>query len=293
MKKKTVFGVLGLLFVAILLGMRLGSRPAAAHPFFENFDQKPIVFAHQGGNQVSPGNTLFAFERAAEMGVDILEMDAHITKDGVLVIIHDEDVDRTTDGTGLIEKMTLAEIKEFDAGYWWTDDDGETYPYRGQGITIPTLEEIFQAFPDYPVNIEIKKTEGSIAEPLCEMIRKYDMQDKAIIASFHDERIAEFRKVCPEVATSAGRSEVTEFVILNYIFMGGLYSPAEFAFQVPERNSGILVVRPGFIRGAHGRNLQVHVWTPNTREELLKFIDMGVDGIMTDRPDILMELLGR
>ena len=293
MKIKTIFLVLGSLVFAILLGMRLGSRPAEAHPFFENFNQTPIVFAHQGGNQISPGNTLFAFEKATTLGVDILEMDAHITKDGVLVIIHDEDVDRTTNGSGLVEKMTLAEIKELDAGYWWTNDDGETYPYRGQGITIPALEEIFQAFPDYPVNIEIKKTEGSIAQPLCEIIRKYDMQNKTLIASFHDERMAEFREICPEIATAAGKNETTKFVILNYLFMGSLYSPAEFAFQVPESNSGILVVRPGFIRGAHQRNLQVHIWTPNTHEELQKFIDMGVDGIMTDRPDILMELLGR
>ena len=290
---KKIFSVLGLLFVALLVGIRLGSRPAPAHPFFDNFTQKPIVFAHQGGNLLSPGDTLFAFERAAELGVDILEMDAHITKDGVLVIIHDATVDRTTNGSGLVEEMTLAEIKALDAGYWWTDGDGESYPFRGQGITIPTLEEIFERFPDYPVNIEIKKTEGSIAEPLCEMIRDYGMQNKTMVVSFSDARIKEFRQVCPEVATSAAKQEITKFVILNYLFIGGLYSPAEFALQVPESNSGILIVRPGFINGAHARNLQVHVWTPNTREEIQKFIDLGVDGIMSDRPDILMELLGR
>ena len=290
---KKIFSVLVSLFVAFLVGMRLGSRPAPAHPFFDNFTQKPIVFAHQGGNLLSPGDTLFAFERAAKLGVDILEMDAHITKDGVLVIIHDAEVDRTTNATGLVEDMTLAEVKELDAGYWWTNDDGETYPFRGQGITIPTLEEIFQAFPGYPMNIEIKKTKRSIAEPLCEIIYEYDMQNKTLIASFHDDRMAEFREICPEIATAAGKGETTKFVILNYLFMGGLYSPSEFAFQVPESNSGILIVRPGFIRGAHSRNLQVHVWTPNTREEIQKFIDLGVDGIMSDRPDILMELLGR
>ena len=293
MNKKNFFGILFLLFLTMLIGMRLGSRSAPAHPFFDNFDTYPLAFAHQGGNLLSPGNTLFAFERAAEMDVDILEMDIHITKDGVLVIIHDEDVDRTTNGTGLVEEMTLAEIKELDAGYWWTEDEGETYPYRGQGVEIPTLAEVFENFPDYPVNIEIKKTKGSIAQPLCEKIREYEMENKTLIASFSDERIAEFREVCPEIATSAAKNEITQFVILNYIFMGGLYSPAEVAFQVPESSSGILVVRPGFIRGAHNRNVQIHIWTPNTHEEIQKFIDMGVDGIMSDRPDILMELLKR
>lgn len=290
--KKTALALL-LLVVGAVLGLRFTSSPAPHRAFFDNFDHTPIVFAHQGGDEVWPGDTLYAFEKAAALGVDVLEMDAHITRDGVLVIIHDETVDRTTDGQGAVEDMTLKEIKQLDGAYRWTQDEGATHPYRGKGITIPTLEEIFQALPGYPVNIEIKQTERSIAQPLCDLIRRYDMQDKTMVASFHNDRMEEFRQVCPEVATSADKAEVTKFVILNYAFLGALYSPREFAFQVPEKDSGILIVRPGFIRGAHGRNLQVHIWTPNTPEELRKFVDMGVDGIMTDRPDILMDMLGR
>jgi glycerophosphoryl diester phosphodiesterase len=291
--RKPILPVLLLLLIAVLVGLRLGSRPAPPHPFFDNFSRYPLVMAHQGGDGLWPGDTLFAFEQAAALGVDVLEMDAHLTQDGILVLIHDETVDRTTNGSGLVEEMTLAELKQLDAGYDWTSDEGVTYPYRGQGITIPTLEEVFQAFPSYPVNIEIKKTAQSMAGPLCDLIRKYEMQDKALVASFHDERMAEFRETCPEVATSGSRGEVTKFVILNYAFLGGLYSPAELAVQVPEKDSGILIVRPGFIRGARSRNIQVHIWTPNTREELQKFVEMGVDGLITDRPDILLEMLGR
>jgi glycerophosphoryl diester phosphodiesterase len=280
--------------VLTISGSLILAKPAPQHSFFGNFDQYPIVFAHQGGDEVWPGDTLFAFEQAAKLGVDVLEMDAHITKDGILVLAHDETIDRTTDGTGAIEDMTLAELKTFDAAYDWSIDGGQTFPYRGQGLTIPTIEEVFQTFPDYPINIEIKKTDRiSMAQPLCDLIRAYGMQNKVMVASFHDDALAEFRSTCPEVATSGSKGEVTAFVILNYIFLGGIYSPQEFALQVPESNSGILIVRPGFIRGAHARNLQVHIWTPNTREELQKFIDMGVDGIMTDRPDLLMEMLGR
>ena len=292
-KKNPVLLILLLLVLSLLIGMRLGSRPAPAHPFFEQFEEYPLVIAHQGGDEVWPGESLYAFEQAVELGVDILEMDAHITADSVLVLLHDESVDRTTNGTGLVEEMTLAELKELDAAYHWSMDDGASYPYRGQGITIATLEEVFQSFPGYPVNIEIKKTESSIAQPLCDLIHEYDMQDKTLIASFHDERMAEFREVCPEVATSSSRGEVTKFVILNYAFLGGLYSPIENGLQVPERDSGILLVRPGLMRGAHRRNLQIHIWTPNTPEDLQHFINMGVDGIITDRPDILMELLDR
>ncbi|MBT3338816.1 MAG: glycerophosphodiester phosphodiesterase [Anaerolineae bacterium] len=290
---KKVLGVFILLVVTVLVGLRLGSRPAPEHPFFAQFKQYPLVIAHQGGDNVWPGETLYAYEQAAALDVDILEMDAHITADGVLILMHDETVDRTTNGSGLIEEMTLDELKELDAAYRWSIDEGATYPYRGQGITITALEEVFQTFPGYPVNIEIKKTERSMAQPLCDLLREYEMQDKALIASFHDERMAEFREVCPEVATSGSKGEVTKFVILNYAFLGGLYSPAEHALQVPERNSGILVVRPGLMWGAHRRNLQVHIWTPNTTEELEHFINMGVDGIITDRPDLLVELLGR
>ena len=290
---KKVFLVLFVLIVMLLAGLHLGSRPAAEHPFFAQFDQYPLIIAHQGGNQIGPDETLYTYEKAVALGVDILEGDLHITADGVLVLIHDESVDRTTNGSGLVEKMTLTELKELDAAYWWSIDDGETYPHRSQGITVPTLAELFDAFPGYSVNLEIKKTERSIAQPLCALLREYEMQDKTLIASFHDERMAEFREVCPEVATSGSKGEVTKFVILNYAFLGGLYSPTEYALQVPERDSGILIVRPGFISGANSRNMQVHIWTPNTAEELQHFIDLGVDGIITDRPDILMELLNR
>ena len=197
---KRIFGIIALLLGMLLLGLRLGSRPIPEHPFFAQFEQTPLVIAHQGGDGIAPSETLYAYEQAAALGVDILEMDAHITSDGVLVLIHDETVDRTTNGSGLVEEMTLAELKELDAGYRWTSDEGASYPFRGQGLTIATLEEIFQTFPGYPVNIEIKKTEGSMAQPLCDLLREYDMQEKALIASFHDERMAEFREVChPEL----------------------------------------------------------------------------------------------
>lgn len=290
---KKILLVLFVLVSMLLLGLRLGSHPAPTHPFFAQFEQKPLVVAHQGGNRIGPGETLPTYQQAVDLGVDMLEGDLHITADGVLVLIHDESVDRTTNGSGLVEEMTLAELKKLDAAYYWTPDDGATYPYRGQGITVPTLVELFTAFPDFPVNLEIKKTERSIAQPLCDLLREYNMQEKVLIASFYDEQMAEFRQICPEVATSGSRGEVTKFVILNYAFLGGIYSPAAEALQVPERDSGILIVRPGFISGANSRNMQVHVWTPNTPEELHHFIDLGVDGIITDRPDLLLALLGR
>jgi glycerophosphoryl diester phosphodiesterase len=207
--------------------------------------------------------------------------------------MHDETVDRTTNGTGLIEEMTLAELKQLDAGYDWSSDDGSIFPFRGQGITVPTLEEVFQTFPEYHMTIEIKKTESSMADSFCDMTRAYGMQDKILVASFHDERMEEFRQVCPEVATSSAEQETTVFVLLSKAFLGRLYSPAFYSLQVPEESSGITVITPQFVRAAHERNLKVEPWTINDPEQMKRYIDWGVDGIITDYPDLMLEILDR
>lgn len=285
--------IAALLLVAVLVILRLIAKPAPDHPYYAKNLNHPLVIAHQGGGDLWPGNTLFAFQNAANLGVDVLEMDLHITADGMLVLTHDETVDRTTNGTGEVESMTLDELKQLDAGYDWSLDNGASYPFRGQGITIPTLEEVFAAFPDYRMTIEIKKTNASMAKPFCDMIRKYDMQDKVLVASFHDERLKEFRAECPEVATSSAKNETTTFVLLTKVFLGGFYSPYFYSLQVPEKSSGITVMTEGFVRAAHARNLAVEPWTINDEETMRKFIEWGVDGIITDRPDLMLKVLGR
>ena len=277
----------------ILAFIRGTSKPAPIHPYYAADLNYPLVIAHQGGDGLWPGDTMFAFQNAANLGVDVLEMDVHITKDGVLVLMHDEAVDRTTDGTGEIESMNLVELKKLDAGYDWSDDDGATFPFRGQGVTIPTMEEVFNAFPDMHLTIEIKKTNASMAKPFCDLIRKHHMQDKVLIASFHDDKLKEFRETCPEVATSSAKNETTAFVLLTKPFLGSFYSPKFFSLQVPEESSGITVMTPAFVKAAHERNLAVEPWTINDAETMKKLIDWGVDGIITDRPDIMLEVLGR
>lgn len=290
MKLKTWHKII-LVILATLAVLRLTSKPAADHPYYAVDSDRPLVIAHQGGDGLWPGDTMFAFQNAADMGVDVLEMDAHITKDGVLVLMHDETVDRTTDGTGEIESMTLDEIKKLDAGYDWTPDDGATFPFRGQGVTVPTLEEVFQAFPQMRMTIEIKKTTAPMSKPFCQLIRKYNMQDKVLIASFHDERLKEFRAECPEVATSSAKNETTVFVLLTKPFLGGFYSPKFFSLQVPEESGGITVMTPAFVKAAHERNIAVEPWTINDQDTMKKLITWGVDGIITDRPDLMLEIL--
>ena len=203
MLKKTLFVVLAIFAVMAVVAVVLVvlARPADDCPACLREGPRPLVIAHQGGEELWPSNTMYAFDRAAALGVDMLEMDLHVTADGALVLMHDETVDRTTDGTGRLEDMTLAQVKALDAGYYWTDDDGQTFPFRGQGITVATLEELFQAFPDMPMNIEIKLVENvPIVEPFCQLIRQHGKQDQILVASFHDDAMAQFRAACPEVA---------------------------------------------------------------------------------------------
>jgi glycerophosphoryl diester phosphodiesterase len=289
--KKGLLIVLGVLVVAIVV-INLFAKPVPDHPFFAQFDEYPLVIAH-AGSELYPTDTLYALEQYAAMGVDILEMDLHMTKDGVIVLIHDDTVDRTTDGTGTVWEMTLEELKVLDAGHYWTQDEGETYPFRGQGITIPTLEEVFQAFPGYPMIIEIKQEEPSMTRPLCDLIREYGMEEKVLVPAFDSGTIQDFRQVCPEVATAGGEDEIREFVIRNFLLISGTVPIDYYAFQVPESRDGIPVVTRLFLWAAHQRNVQVHIWTINDPEDMQRFLDMGVDGIMTDRTDLLLELLGR
>jgi len=288
-----VVAVIVAVLAAVYAILALLAEPAAERPFFAQFNQRPLVMAHQGGNGLWPDNTLYAFEHAVALGVDVLEMDIHTTADGVPVVMHDDTVDRTTNGTGPILSFTLAELKELDAGHRWTSDDGQTFPYRGQGITAPSLEEVFVAFPGMPMNIEIKQAEPSMVATFCQFIRDHNRADQVLVASFHEETIAEFREECPEVATSGGKSELVMLFVLSKPFAEAIWSPPASAAQVPEYEGSLHVLTPRFINAAHHRGLEVHAWTINDEDDMQRMIDLGVDGIITDYPDRLLALLDR
>ena len=285
-----------IIFLIVLVGLvllTLVTPDAPASSYYRNIE-RPLVIAHQGGDGIWPGDTMFAFENAVKIGVDVLEMDAHITKDRQIVLMHDEEVDRTTNGTGLVEDLTLDELKQLDAAYKWSNDDGNTFPFRGQRIQVPTLEELFQTFPQMHYVIEIKLTRNPIDKPLCDLIREHNMQDNVVVASFHDEAMQNFRAICPEVATSASRSEVTTFVLLGKIFLSGLVAPQYESIQPPydpAESKNIPIMTRRFIREAHAKNIAVEPWTVDDPELMKQYIEWGVDGIMTDRPDLMVEVL--
>lgn len=281
--------------VLLVLLARFAARPAPDFAWFEQFEDRsrPLVVAHadDSGTSPWPGDTMLFLENVAAMGVDVLEMNVHMTADGAIVLIHDETVEDTTEGNGYIRDMTLAELQALDAAYDWTQDEGQTFPLRGQGIRIPTLASVFETFPGYPMVVEIKQKEPLMGAALCSLLRTHQMENHVIVASFSDPVIADFRDACPGVATAAASDETRQFVILNLAFLANPISPKFQAFQVPLESSGIKVVKSSFINAAHRQNIEVHPWTINDPEEMQRLIDLGVDAIMTDRPDILMDLL--
>ncbi|HXG85816.1 MAG TPA: glycerophosphodiester phosphodiesterase [Pyrinomonadaceae bacterium] len=284
-----------LLAVVVVMDIIYGSlaksagEPATESAFFLQSGARPLAIAHRGGAGLFPENTLYAFERAADLGVDVIEIDVRSTSDGTLVVIHDATVERTTDGSGRVVEMTLDRLKRLDAGYRFSPDGGKTFPLRQSGVTIPTLREVFTAFPAMRFNIEPKQSAPSIIKPLCSIIREHKMIDKSVVGSFTQAVIDDFRRECPEVATSASTTEVAKFLGLYKAGLSKSFSPAMKALQIPE----FAGVGKEFVAAARARNLQVHLWTINETADMKRLLDMGVDGIMTDYPDRLLELLGR
>lgn len=268
---------------------------ARTHPFFRGVTSHPEVIAHRGGGGEWPGETLFAFERANALGVDVLELDIHTSSDGELVLIHNDTVDETTDGTGRVNSMTLAQLKRLDAGFRWTED-GASFPFRGKGLTVATLREVFENFPGSRMNIEIKQRSPSLVPQFCRLIRefrKFRMEEKVLVASFWGSVLGEFRHACPGVATSASTPEAVRFYAQNVLLGGRSFRPEAEALQVDSRAKLFPIITPRFLTAARKQKLPLHAWTVNDLEEMRRMIAVGVDGIITDYPTRLLKLLGR
>ena len=263
------------------------------HPFFAAAKNRPEVIAHRGGAGEWPAETKFAFTEAVKIGVDVLEMDVHLTKDQHLVLMHDDTVDDTTNGRGAIRKFTLAQLKKLDAGYRWTDDGGRTFPYRNKGITIPALKEIFEAFPQRRMNIEMKWSGSSPVKALSDLIRQHGMTDRVLVASSSDQLLEEFRKRSPGVATSMSAPELAHFLLKQTLPKADSPLHQPDALQLRERVTLIQLVNKDLVDKAHRLKLPVHAYTVNKIADMKRMIELGVDGIITDYPSRLLNLAGR
>lgn len=287
-----LLGVLAGAVGGALVGVHLGKR-GEAHPR-PDIKAWPVNVAHRGGADIVPENTIEGFREGLDAGAGVLELDVHMTADGHLVVIHNETVDDTTDGCGPVREKTLAEIKRLDAAYRFSTDGGKSFPRRGKGVKVPTLGEVYGEFEDVPINVEIKdKNRPGIEEAVWQTIRDAGAEERTLVVAEDLGTIRRFREASGgRVATAASRFELVFFDLLRRLRLGGLSKPAYQALQGPEFYPlRIRAVTPDFVRAAGKLGLRVDVWTINTEERMRRLLALGVDGIMTDRPDILTGIL--
>lgn len=246
----------------------------------------PIAMAHRGSGVLWPENTLVAFQGAVDLGYRYLETDLHATADGVLVALHDDTLDRTTDGTGPVWKHTLEHVQSLDAGYRF--DAVHHFPHRGTGVRVPTLEEIVTTFPDALLTVDLKQ--NGLEPLLVDAVHRLDLWDRLIVGSFRDSRIRRFRRLTgARVATSTGPL-ATARAIMAARSRRPLRVQAD-ALQIPMRRGSVEVVTPTLIEAAHAADKHVHVWTVNDPQDMVRLLDMGVDSIISDRVDTLKEVM--
>jgi glycerophosphoryl diester phosphodiesterase len=252
----------------------------------------PLSFAHRGGAALWPENTLEAFAGAAALGCTHLETDLRMTRDGAIVLMHDADVSRTTDGKGTVSDFSLEEIQRLDAAYWFSPD-GQTYPRRGQGLRVPTLAELTERLPNVGINVEIKERgTADLPAALWATIQERGLEDRLIVAAERHGLLARFRRISRgRMATAASRRECLQFWLASRLSLERWLSVPYCALQIPVVAAGLQFLTPRLIRAAHALGIAVHVWTIDDPVEMRALLDSGVNGLMSDRPDRLMAVV--
>jgi glycerophosphoryl diester phosphodiesterase len=231
--------------------------------------RRPLVFAHRGGSKIGPENTVTAFDRGLAAGADGLELDVHLSRDGVVVVHHDDLLDRTTRGTGPLSARTAAELASLD---------------------VPGLRDVLARYPGKKLIIELKQASPRLARAVVDEIRRARAVDNVCIGSFSVPALRAARTYAPDVATSAGRMEVRVALYRSWCYLSPGRAPYQ-AFQVPETSGSTRVVSPRFVMLAHAAGIVVQVWTVDDPEDIRRLLDWGVDGIISDRPDVAAQIV--
>jgi glycerophosphoryl diester phosphodiesterase len=249
---------------------------------------RPLVFAHRGGSGLRPENTVAAFDAGLACGADGLELDVHLSRDGVVVVHHDATLDRTTDLTGPVAARTADELGAADAGCRFRR--GDTFPYRGQGLGVPRLSAILARYPATRIIIELKADRDELARAVVEEVRRAGAVSRVCLGAFTRRVLTAVRRLEPSMATSAWREEVRWALYRSWIgWPAG--RPAYDGFQVPEQSGRTRVVSRRFIAAAHRAGLAVQVWTVDTEADARRLLAWGADALITDRPDIIVPVV--
>lgn len=247
--------------------------------------RRPLLFAHRGASRLAPENTLEAFDLAVRCGVDVLEMDVHMTRDGHIVVLHDADVGRTTAGAGLVAAYTLAELQALDAGAKFLTASGEPL-FAGHGLVVPRLEDVLRAFPKVGFNIEVKPYTPTMVPAVLEVLDRVGPSDVLLAAGEHPvmQQLEAARPACP-----LGLSGAQAWQVFRSAFWGRI--PEAWrgrALQVPPRHRGLPVVSKRTLARARKAGLEVHLWTINSVHEARRWLALGIDGIMSDDPSAIL-----
>ncbi len=250
-------------------------------PFWSG--SRPQVFAHRGGSALGPENTIAAFDLGVAAGADGLELDVHLSADGVVVIHHDKTLERTTSGAGPLARLTAAELARIDAGCRFCR--GSEFPFRGQGIGVPTLREVLERYRELPIVIEMKVDSAEMGEAVAAEVRRADAVDRVCAAGFGCRAVRAARAAIPEMASSACALEVR--VALYRSWVRWPVRHVEYGgYQVPETAEGQRIVSPSFVRHAHQADLKVQVWTVDEEPDMRRLLHWGVDALISNRPDL-------
>ncbi len=306
MKKNRKWIILiGVVFVYILFQVIPYGKNHVSTPFKIDPGSRPLVIAHGGAKLMNPENTVMSFTYAYDLGVDVLEMDLRLTSDGELITYHNEDLGDFSDLVGNPSDYTYDEIKNYNFGVNFEDLNGD-YPYRDltneellafEGALAPAnVENLFKEYRDSILYICEIKDDGEqgirAAEKLLQLIQKYNLENVVCVASFNKEPLAYFRDLAPEiVVTSFDMSSATDFIIANYAGYGLFKNYSHSGFQLPLSEYGIPLNTSYLIYKIHKNDMFVHYWTINKVQDMKKCIKNGADGIITDRPDLLIQLL--
>jgi glycerophosphoryl diester phosphodiesterase len=256
------------------------------HAFFES--TRALIFAHRGGAALAPENTIAAFDRGLAAGADGIELDVRASRDGIVVVHHDATLDRTTNQTGRVAAFDARELAQADAGYRFIQGDG--HPFRGLGVGVPSLAEVLRRHRDCRVIVEMKINSAEFAAAVVEVVRSADAMDRVCLGSFGRRALRAARQLAPALATSAAREEV-RWALYRSWCRWPVRRPPYAGYQVPERAEATRVVSPAFVRHCHAAGLGVQVWTVDTEADARRLLEWGVDGLISDRPDLLVPLL--
>ena len=244
---------------------------------------RPRVFAHRGGAALRPENTLLAFDHGLSLGADGLELDVHLSRDGVVVVHHDPTLERTTNGRGPIAALTADELARLDAGYHFEG-------FRGAAGGVPTLTEVLRRYPAASLIIELKENDPALAHRTIDEVRAAGALERVAVGSFGTRVLRAARTCEPRLLTGASREE-TRLALYRSWIRWPVRRPPNDAFQVPEQAGTTRVVSPRFVRYAHETGVAVQVWTVNDAADMRRLLDWGVDGLISDRPDIAVEVV--